>query len=83
MILFQIPKFDFVFSVKKFEFQNFQAKQRIHIGFLKNLNLKRKQAFSNFKRILGDLNSDADTIESMTTLHTQLQQCFKSQLCNN
>jgi hypothetical protein len=40
MILFQIPKFDFVSNVKKFGFRNSQSKQRTHISLLKNPNSK-------------------------------------------
>ena len=42
MILFHIPKFDFVSNVKKFRFRNSQSKQRTHIDFLKNSYSKQK-----------------------------------------
>ena len=47
MILFHIFKFDFVFNFLKFGFWNSQSKQKTHIDFLKNLNSKQKQAYSN------------------------------------
>ena len=47
MILFQIPKFELVSNISKFVFRNSQPKQRTHIGFLKNSNSKRKQAYPN------------------------------------
>jgi hypothetical protein len=42
MILFQIPKLEFVFNVSKFGFRNSQSKQNTHIGFLKNPKKNKK-----------------------------------------
>jgi hypothetical protein len=46
MILFQIPKLEFVFNVSKFGFRNSQSKQNTHIGFLKIPRQKQKKCLS-------------------------------------
>jgi hypothetical protein len=43
MILLHIPKLEFVSNVSKFEFRNYQSKQKTHTDFLKNPKQKQKK----------------------------------------